>query len=304
MSAPNHAGTSCWAPTRSARARPPSRRACASTCSHCPTCTAELLELGAAREALLTTVPRASSPPELKSRVMTQVRADAELFAAAREREAGNRETPARAPRRPRGDRRFGWLRAPVPLAAAAACAAVLAVGAGVLGAALVSDDGGSAATRTVSAQVNGTQAPGASARLVVSDDGGSRLRRSGPAVARPRPRLPGVAEQRRRHAPGRHALRRRPVRQRRGRRSGLDGRGRPGARELRAGRRIAAADASSGARSAGLRACRTGRHLAASMEKISAQPTEIPCYSCASNFTCRTGAPRARHLEPPAHPS
>jgi Anti-sigma-K factor rskA/Putative zinc-finger len=146
--------------------------------SGCPTCTAELLELGAAREALLTAVPRASAPPELKSRVMTQVRADAALFAAAREREAGTRPTAARAPKPERSGRRFGWLRAPVPLAAAAACAAILAVGAGVLGAALVGGDsgGGPASTRTISAQVNTSQAPGARARLVVSDDGGSRL--------------------------------------------------------------------------------------------------------------------------------
>ena len=129
----------------------------------CPTCTAELLELGAAREALLTAVPRAAAPPELKSRVMTQVRADAELFAAARERETGRR-AGAGARRAPgAGARRFGWLRAPVPLAAAAACAVVLAVGAGVLGAALVGgDDGGSPSTRTVSAQVDAAQAPGA----------------------------------------------------------------------------------------------------------------------------------------------
>ena len=56
---------------------------------HCPTCTAELLELGAAREALLTSVPRAAAPPELKSRLMQQVRADAELFSAAKARESG-----------------------------------------------------------------------------------------------------------------------------------------------------------------------------------------------------------------------
>ena len=67
----------------------------------CPTCTAELLELGAAREALLTSVPRAAAPPELKSRVMQQVRADAELFAAAqgaRERAGAGAAQPTRSP--------------------------------------------------------------------------------------------------------------------------------------------------------------------------------------------------------------
>ena len=137
----------------------------------CPVCTAELLELGAAREALLTAVPAASAPPELRSRVMTEVRADAQLFAAAREREQGG--APAAPPR----ERRRGpsWLRRPVPLAAAAACAAVIALGAGILGAALVGDDGPGAA-RTVVAQVDPALAPGAQARLVVDESGDARL--------------------------------------------------------------------------------------------------------------------------------
>ena len=100
--------------------------------SHCPTCTAELLELGTAREALLTSVPRAASPPELKSRVMQQVRADAELFTAAKAREGG-RAPQAQGDLKPERRGRFGWLRRPIPLAVAGACAVVLAVG-GVLG--------------------------------------------------------------------------------------------------------------------------------------------------------------------------
>ncbi len=146
---------------------------------HCPSCTAELLELGAAREALLTAVPRDLAPPALKSRVMSQVRADAELFAAASARTGQDREAPARRSRRARGGGRLGWLRAPVPLAiAAVACLALLVAG-GVLGGALTGDDGGTS-TRTVSAQVDPQQAPGATARLVVSDGGGSRLLVSG----------------------------------------------------------------------------------------------------------------------------
>lgn len=138
----------------------------------CAACTADLLELGAAREALLTAVTPASAPPELKSRVMSQVRADAQLFAAARERETG---APAHEParERPRGR---GWLRRPVPLAAALASAALLAVGAGALGAALVGDADGPAGTRTVAAQVDGTQAPGARADLVIDGSGDARL--------------------------------------------------------------------------------------------------------------------------------
>jgi anti-sigma-K factor RskA len=140
---------------------------------HCPTCTAELLELGAAREALLTSVPRAAAPPELKSRVMQQVRADAELFSAAKARESGQAPQPRRDPK----PERRSWWRMPVPLAVAGACAVVLAVG-GVLGGTLVGggEDGGSSSTRTVSAQVDSAQAPGASGRLVVSDSGGSQL--------------------------------------------------------------------------------------------------------------------------------
>jgi len=142
---------------------------------HCPTCTADLLELGAAREALLTSVPRAAAPPELKSRVMQQVRADAELFSAAKARESGQ-PPAARADARPERRERRSWWRMPVPLAVAGACAVVLAVG-GVLGGTLVGgEDGGSSSTRTVSAQVDSAQAPGASGRLVVSESGGSQL--------------------------------------------------------------------------------------------------------------------------------
>ena len=142
---------------------------------HCATCTAELLELGAAREALLTSVPPAAAPPELKSRVMQQVRADAELFSAAKAREGG--QTPAsRADSKPGRRERRSWWRMPVPLAVAGACAVVLAVG-GVLGGALVGgEDGASPSTRTVSAKVDSAQAPGASGRLVVSESGSSQL--------------------------------------------------------------------------------------------------------------------------------
>ncbi len=64
----------------------------------------------------------------------------------------------------------------PVPLAVAGACAVVLAVG-GVLGGTLVGgEDGGSPSTRTVAAQVDPKQAPGAGARLVVSGSGTSQL--------------------------------------------------------------------------------------------------------------------------------
>lgn len=143
--------------------------------SRCPTCTAELMELGAAREALLTSVPAATSPPELKSRVMQQVRADAELFTAARAREGGQ-SPPSRGAAKPERRARRRWWGMPVPLAVAGACAVVLAVG-GVLGGTLVGgEDGGSPSTRTVSAKVDSAQAPGAGAKLVVSGDGPSQL--------------------------------------------------------------------------------------------------------------------------------
>jgi anti-sigma factor RsiW len=144
----------------------------------CPSCTAALLELGAAREALLTAVPRRPAPPALKSRVMAQVRADAQLFAAARDRERpdGVREAPGRGDRTPR---RAGWLarlRGGPGLAVAAACAALLLVGAGVLAGGVIGGDDGVGQPRTVLATVDPAQAPGARAELVVATDGGSRI--------------------------------------------------------------------------------------------------------------------------------
>lgn len=136
----------------------------------CAFCAHALSELEPAREALLTAVPPVTASPALKDRVMRQVRADAELFEAARAREAGER--PATARRARTGDgfraRMRDRLRSPVPLAAAVACGMALAVAGGVLGATLLGDDSPSPGTgRVVLGQVDSSQAPGATARIV-----------------------------------------------------------------------------------------------------------------------------------------
>ena len=127
----------------------------------CRPCGREAERLSASREALLADVAIASPPPQVKRNVMARVRADAALFAAARQRE--NDPAPAR--------RRSVWtgsrLWAPAPVAAMA-CALVLA---GVGGALLSSlrtepQDG-----RVFAAQIMGPQGIGTSGALHVEGD-------------------------------------------------------------------------------------------------------------------------------------
>lgn len=127
----------------------------------CPACASDLAELTGVREALLAAVPAETAPPELKSRVMRQVHAEAELFRAARP--APSRDDVA--------GRRRSRLARRVPLGAAAALAAALALAGGVTGALIAGDDGGAPSSRTVAAQVDQRVAPGAHAALVASGD-------------------------------------------------------------------------------------------------------------------------------------
>lgn len=124
----------------------------------CPACRHEVEELSVAAAALPVAATPVAPPPALKERVMTEVRREAELLAAA----GPSADRPPRAGRAPR--RRFalaGWRLAPV--AAALLIAGVLA-GVG-LGRALDGDG-----TRTVTATVDREQAPQASARLEIED--------------------------------------------------------------------------------------------------------------------------------------
>jgi anti-sigma-K factor RskA len=119
----------------------------------CPECRREVDELSLAVEALPAGATPVTPPPELKSRIMAVVDAEAALLAA---------EPPPRERRGGFFARRF-TLR---PAFALVACVALLAVG--VVGGVLA---GGGSETRTVTAQVAGA-AQGAQAKLVVGEHG------------------------------------------------------------------------------------------------------------------------------------
>ena len=126
--------------------------------SGCPDCAAKIEELSFVSDALLSGVPQLSAPPEIKSRVMSVVRAEAELLNAA----GAMADRPiARQP-----SRRFSlqWLR---PWPAAVLAASLLALGIGG-GAVLVGGPDGDTAARTIAC----AQAPGgASCRMQVTED-------------------------------------------------------------------------------------------------------------------------------------
>ena len=142
----------------------------------CPVCASEVAELVLARDALLNVTPTRAAPPQLKERVMAQVRADAELFAAAGGRRADAPHVPATASPARRESRLRSWLRSPASLAAAAACALVLIVGGALIGSSIGGDEG-AGGSRTVLGKV---AAPGGSAQLVIDDAGTAHLVVSG----------------------------------------------------------------------------------------------------------------------------
>jgi anti-sigma-K factor RskA len=124
----------------------------------CDECRRGVAELQVAADALALAAVQLAPPPELRDRIMTVVRSEAQLRHAA---EAAPSEQPA--PRRP-------WWRRPLlamrPLPAAAAAAALIALG--VVGGVVLS---GGDDTRTVQGQVLIASAPKARAALELSDD-------------------------------------------------------------------------------------------------------------------------------------
>jgi hypothetical protein len=135
----------------------------------CEECAAKVAELGFVSHALLSAVPQLSAPPDIRNRVMSVVRAEAELLQAA---------GPAadRPVREERGDatrsrRLFGRLR-PLTLGALASVLVVLGVGAGTL----LRDGSGSCTTRAGTAA---GVAANATVQLKVCD-GNARLALSG----------------------------------------------------------------------------------------------------------------------------
>ncbi len=108
--------------------------------TECHECSAKVAELGFVSHALLSAVPQLSAPPEIRDRVMSVVRGEAELLAAA----GAAADRPA-----PRASRRFSFGRLN-PAIAGAFAAVLLAVGLGV-GALLSSGPDSSCTTRAAS---------------------------------------------------------------------------------------------------------------------------------------------------------
>jgi hypothetical protein len=125
--------------------------------SGCAACRAEVDDLRLVVDVLPSGVPQVAPPPELKSRIMSVVRAEAELLQAA----GPEADRPVRAAKadRPRWWSPRGLLARP-PLVAALACA-LLALG---VAGGVVLDGGPDARVLAASSQVGGT------ARLVVSE--------------------------------------------------------------------------------------------------------------------------------------
>jgi anti-sigma-K factor RskA len=124
----------------------------------CDECRRSVSQLQVAADALPLATLQLEPPPELKDRIMTVVRSEAELQRAAEQRPA-----PAPAPRRRRWRGRFLGL-APLPAAVAASLVIAIAVGAGILAS-------GGDNSRTVQGQVLIASAPKARASLELSDD-------------------------------------------------------------------------------------------------------------------------------------
>ena len=217
----------------------------------CPVCASEVAELVLARDALLNVTPTRAAPPQLKERVMAQVRADAELFAAAGGRRADAPHVPATAKPARRESRLRSWLRSPASLAAAAACALVLIVGGALIGSSIGGDEG-AGGSRTVLGKVKA--APGGSAKLVIDDAGTAHLVVSGlPDPGRRRVYQVWLQTGKGAPVPTQVAVLGDGGRQRRGGRPGRPRGRRPGDGHLGARRRLDGADARAGRRGLGL---------------------------------------------------
>lgn len=122
----------------------------------CQVCAAKVAELGVVSDALLNAVPQLDVPPEIRSRVMSTVRAESELL----------RASGAGADRPAERRRRFG-LPALRPWPAAVLATSLLALGIGG-GALLVGGGESDPATQTIAC----AEAPeGASCRMQIAGD-------------------------------------------------------------------------------------------------------------------------------------
>jgi hypothetical protein len=145
--------------------------------SGCAPCRAEVENLRMVVDVLPAAAPQVAPPPALKGRIMSIVRAEAELLQAAGP-EADRPPRPAAPERRERGLRRWRGLLARPPVAAALACA-LLALGVG--GGLLASGGPDGPATRVVQAEVAGP----ATGRLVLTDGDQGTLELDGLPQAR-----------------------------------------------------------------------------------------------------------------------
>jgi hypothetical protein len=126
--------------------------------AECQVCTAKIEELSFVSDALLSAVPQLSAPPEIRSRVMSVVRAESELLLAA--------GPMADRPIRPEPSRRFSLLRLR-PWPATVLAASLLALGIGG-GAVLNGSLGGDPSTRSIACA---TAPGGVTCRMRVSGD-------------------------------------------------------------------------------------------------------------------------------------
>jgi anti-sigma-K factor RskA len=128
--------------------------------ARCGSCAREAARLRAGVDALRLDVPPIVPPPDVKGRVMAQVRADAALFDAAR----GRRGAVAPAPRRRwRSPAEHVWAR--VPAAAVAGGLVLAGLGGAAIYSALRSDP---APTKVLAADLDERRAPDGSATLEV----------------------------------------------------------------------------------------------------------------------------------------
>jgi anti-sigma-K factor RskA len=137
----------------------------------CPDCREEVARLQVAADAVALSTPVVGPPPQLRDRIMSVVRAEAELLRA-----AGAGADRVRAERRARRLRLPASLLRPLPLATLACALAALALGI----AALVGSGGGS--VRMVTAAVHFADAPRAKAMLRLASGGASLEIQGAPA--------------------------------------------------------------------------------------------------------------------------
>jgi anti-sigma-K factor RskA len=123
----------------------------------CADCRRDVAELQVAADTLPLAAVQVDPPPELRDRIMTIVRSEAELLSAA----GARADEPAGAPRR---RRRWSLSLRPLP----AAMAATALVAAGVIGGIVLT---GGSDTKTVTGTVQIASAPAARASLQLSDD-------------------------------------------------------------------------------------------------------------------------------------